>query len=280
MQTFKQFLLDDTRKSRTQVVDVDTFIKWATKNSLRYLSGKQFLYRGGSGDAARGLRLGNAAGEGITPRESANTHNNYTLWIDNHPSFDGWPKRSLSFIGTDDRDVADGFGGAALLVLSDNAKVGYCGVNDLWETELAPIGITIEELNGMTQSIIDKRIKTYDELVDTMKQYDLDDVRAEVSDWHGGEELVETMHKRGLETLYDVWEFLVKPDIFAGQSRGADASKQHANGEVWIQGEVGFIPHGSRLSEDDKKRLMEWAEQFDNFPEEIEHHWGQDAYDY
>lgn len=283
MQTFKEFLLgEDTRKARTQVVSVTDFINWADNNASVYLNGPHFLYRGGSGDRQKGLRIGNAAGAGITPRESANTHNNYTLWIDNHPSFKGWPRRSLSFIATDDRDVAEGFGGAALLVVHDEAQIGIVGHDDLWNTPLDIPGereITIEEFNGWTQHYFyekKKQVITYQQLSTALKSITLDDLEDDGFD----EQIKGYMASKELNNLYDVWNALIIPKIFANKTTGARVGDASTDGEVWIQGEVGFIPHIKRLSKSDAERLAEWADQYPELNEELQNHWSADFEDY
>lgn len=282
MQTFKEYLLgEDTRKARTQVVSVADFIKWADSNAQAYLNGSNFLYRGGSGDRQKGLRIGNAAGKGITPRQSANTANNYTLWIDNHPSFRGWPKRSLSFIGTDDRDVAEGFGGAAMLIVADNAKVGVVGKSDLWETPLPPTDFTIEDLNGVTSYLLEDNIDSYESLVSALKGLGAEEVSASLEGQSRMyDDLLEfIVNSRNLNNLYDVWDALVKPKIFAGKTTGAKIG--NVAGEVWIQGEVGFIPHIQRLSNEDAQQLAEWVQQYPNLKKHLHNvHWDAEFEDY
>lgn len=278
MQTFKQFLAE----SRTQVVDVEAFIKWADANASAYLGGPYFLYRGGSGTAAKGLRMGNAAKAG-RPRESANTYNNYTLWIDNHPSFKAWPKRSLSWIATDDREVAENFGGAALLVIDDSAQVGIVGKGDLWETDLpvknSRLVVTIEELNGITQQMLgEKYSKTYEELASALRAHTIEDVEEHLTDKEYYSVMIEaihdTMEKNGCENMFELWEYAVSPDIFTGNTTGAKVGNKSTDGEVWIEGMVGFVPNYNRLSEADNARLIDWAKKYPEFLRELhDAHW-------
>ena len=272
MLTFKQFL----KESRTSVISVDDFIKWADSNAMKYMKGEHFLYRGGSGDHQKGVRIGDSTSDAHRPRESANTTNNYTLWFDNNPMFHGWPKRSRAWIATDDRDTAEGFGGAALLIIDDRAKVGVVGEADLWHVAVGIDDMTVENLNDFTQDIIDSHPKQYSSLVSIMKNYTVDELQSELD--HGNSShflstVIEYMEHHDLENLFDLWESAMTPDIFPRYEPGADISHSRSGGEVWIEGEVGFIPHVNRLSEEDAQKIITWAEKHPTLLDEIHVHW-------
>lgn len=281
-QTFKQFLAE----SRTKVVDVETFIKWADKNASVYMNGPHFLYRGGSGDGGKGLRIGTSV-DG-KPRKSANTYNNYTLWFDNHPMFKDWPKRSQAWIGSDDRDIAENFGSPALLIVDDEAKVGLTGEVDLWHT---PLGLdwgshamTIEDFNELSESLMTGDHDDIGSLTSALKAVDIEDIERHLEDDNDEDgsrlrALHTFMEKRKLHNLYDVWEAVMVPSIFAENTKGAQVSGRRSDGEVWIEGEVGFIPHVNRLSEKDANRITEWADQYPELLEEIQQHWNTQDYD-
>jgi len=271
MQTFKQFLSE----SRTAVVGVEAFIKWADTNAKVYMSGPKFLYRGGSGDGEKGLRLGSSLG-GL-PRKSANTYNNYTLWFDNHPMFKDWPKRSQAWIAADDRDIAQGFGSAALLIVHDEAKIGVVGDRDLWDAETKISNMTIEEFNQVSESLMTDKHDTYPELVSALKNIDLEDVQRHVEDEGDQSSSIASLYKYmkrlKLDNLYEAWEAVMTPSLFLRNTTGAQVGNHDSDGEVWIEGEVGFIPTIGRMKEADAKRIMEWADQYPELLEELQEHW-------
>ena len=86
-------------------------------------------------------------------RQSANTANYTTLFVDNSPAWQAYPKRSQSIICTSSRRMGASyaFGGALYRVLPKNgSKIGVCPEDDFWGSfpKLKTIGISsIEELN-------------------------------------------------------------------------------------------------------------------------------------
>lgn len=275
MITFKQFLSE----SRAKITTVAEFINWADKNAKGYLQGPHFFYRGGTGKNADGkILIGDSNKSGA--RSSANTYNNYTLWIDNHPSFKKWPKRSLSWIATDDVRVAQddfGYGKVHLLVVKDSAQVAAVGEPDMWHVNLDIPDIDIQTLNEITASLIGKSIDNITDLVNRLKDYTIDMLKQEIEkpDEDNGEEIksvYQYMDKHNLNTLYDLWEALVTPKIFPGHTTGANASSSESNGEVWIEGQVAFIPSDD-LSEEDTHALWEWANKYPEFQEALEGIW-------
>jgi hypothetical protein len=264
MITFKQFLSE----SRTSIISVDEFTSWADKNAKGYLSGEHFLYRGGSGVGNKGIMFGSSVGD--RPRESANTYNNYTLWLDNNPMFKKWPKRSRSWIATDDWDDAETFGSPSLLVVADNASIGVVGEADLWHTEMPGIEWSLEDLNEYTQSLIKTKSKTYEELITAMKGVSVDDI--------DNDTINHFMKSKKLNDLFDLWDMVLNPHVFTGSTTGADVSHTAANGEVWIEGVCGFIPFIKRLSNEDAEKLTAWAEKYPNLLDEIHQHWSKIPY--
>ncbi|WP_407308170.1 hypothetical protein [Acinetobacter sp.] len=285
MITFKQFLNETgTAAGRTKPVSAEELIAWAEKNARRYLSGTNFLYRGGSGIGAP-ILLGNSVS--IKPRRSANTNNNYTLWLDNNPAFKGYPKRSQAFIGTDDKHTAAGFGNPSLLIIADNAKVGFVGHQDLWFVEVDPkTHMTIEEWNGNMEFALQKislgRANTYEELVTSLKAAtlakleDAKDNESNESDEQTLEKVITSIYKNGCKTMFELWEKLFTPHLFPPMTTGSEASQEAAFGEVWIEGEVAFITaSGHGVSAEDHEAIMKWSmeNKYPHFFEKLSSDW-------
>lgn len=288
MITFKQFLEEARRPERTQPASVEDIIAFADKYASNYLKGKHFLFRGGSGRGAP-LMLGNSVSS--HPRRSANTNNNYTMWMDNHPKFEGYPLRSQSFIGTDQKHTASGFGGVSILIVSDSAKVGIVGNDDLWYVNVYGT-TTIEEFNPQQEDILEMfdrgNNETYADLVSALKYATAVRIEEKIEDGPGVpkwqedrlREVLKVMNDKDCDNLYELWDKCFTPDLFPKPRSGADASKEPYFGEVWIQGSVAFISARElSVDEDDREALREWAEKYPNFAEFLEEHWGDHDFD-
>lgn len=276
MITFKQFI----RESRTKKATVEEIIEWADEHCRHYLEGKHFLYRGGSGKGPS-LMLGDSVNL-ANPRKSANTNNNYTLWMDNHPDFEGWPKRSQSWIATSHWHVAQGFGGVSILIVEDNAKVGIVGEDDLWFKEPYP-GLTLEQWAGSMEEILQHFGKgnnqTYAELKKALQSVTADmlsDAVDESSDPHYSlREISSIMNHTGSDTLYDFWDEYLQAGLFE-QTNGANVSDIDPDGEVWIEGKVAFIPFDmSDLTSDERAALAQWSDKYPNFQKNLIKNWNR-----
>lgn len=251
MITFKQYLTE----SRVKTVDVDDAIAWMEKNAKGYLSRGNFLYRGIAG-GYKGVSMGDASVG--TPRKSKNTSNNYTLWMDNHPSFHGKPRRGNAFITTTNPQQAGGYGPIQLVIPADTAKVGIIGDNDMWDKKLSG-EYTMLVLNEETSLAFDElhvtRPQNFDDLKYALKQVTLAEVEH-------NEELEEytslgtLMRKHHVNNLLELWTELVKPEIF----RYTEGSSIKGKGEIWIDGEAVLIPlDSSDIPDHDRSDLYIWA---------------------
>lgn len=284
MITFKQYL----NESRTKAISVQELMKWADANASSYLKGSNFLYRGA---AHSGPEL--AIGDSTTssPRVSANTNNNYTLWMDNHPAFKGWPKRSQSWIATDDVHTASGFGNILIMIVADNAKIGIVGADDLWHVEIAK-KMPIDSWNNYMEDILEAFNKggnrNYDSLREALayvtpeklEEYILDRDDDDETDaveritLGGMEKIFHLMADEKCDNLYELWDKLFTPKLFQ-RSTGADISDSPAMGEVWIEGVCGFVPNsGNGMSEEDKMVMHQWAmKKYPKFAEYLVRGW-------
>lgn len=136
---FEKFLLEGSNyegsSGRVKSLSEDEFIKLLTtkcKHSIDAMSKGQYIYRG---DKNQGIFFeGNGT---LNTRLSRNTSNYYTLWMDNHPQWSQYPKRSKSFICTNDKGYARGFGNDMKIVIPfDGVDIGVCSRHDLWSSFL------------------------------------------------------------------------------------------------------------------------------------------------
>lgn len=65
-------------------------------------------------------------------RVSRNTANFYTQWMDNHPQWAAYPKRSKSMICSSSEITAHGYGDVKMIIPSDDCLIGVCPTSDLW----------------------------------------------------------------------------------------------------------------------------------------------------
>lgn len=130
---FKQFLNEDSdgkKKfsfTRADNLSDEEIIMWCKSNASEYLSNPTPIFRGdGFGhDAIYHTK--------DFERISKNTLNYYTQWIDNHPQWAAYPKRSKSLICSTSIDTANSYHQKVFRVIpSDDCKVGVVPADDMW----------------------------------------------------------------------------------------------------------------------------------------------------
>lgn len=97
-----------------------------------FQKGRQ-IYRGFDPDDSKHIRFINI---NKTPvRQSANTSNYYTWWIDGiSKKWADFPNRSNSFICSTDKYSAEGYGTSHLMIPVNTTIVGECPSHDFWES--------------------------------------------------------------------------------------------------------------------------------------------------
>jgi len=118
------------------------------KNAIWMLEQDRPFYRGDKGGYAHDLSIHSGFGimdSSKTERVSQNTSNYYTLIFDNIPSMNGFPKRSRSFIMSNDLRYARKFvsGNDEKLMVCipfDDAKIGIVGSEDMWDINIRVFG--------------------------------------------------------------------------------------------------------------------------------------------
>lgn len=268
MITFKQYLSE----GRGKPTSPEAFIKWADANCAKYMNGERFLFRGFTGGESATM-VGNSSGE--TPRKSVGgIPNNYTLWIDGHPKFKDFPKRSRSFIATTSLSKASDFGKPYLMFIKDTDKVAAVLTNDIWVKIIIPgqIEVMLLDLNEITEVVLRKydlgHNEKYFQLQNSLQHITLKRLR----EWYEDKEniashyerllvpIIKTMEDKKWNDLWEVWNGLVSPDIF-GITTGADVSAIPA-GEAWVDGECGFLAlQSNQVPDADKEIISTWLKE-------------------
>jgi len=90
------------------------------------------------------------------PRESANTHNYYTILMDELPSWSSFPKRSLSWICSTSRFTASDYGNLFRVLPVGNPDIVIADKEDLWFSfikGLSLISVELEDMDEFNQTI-------------------------------------------------------------------------------------------------------------------------------
>lgn len=280
MISFKQFLSEQERASRTKQVDALHATNWMDSNCSGYLNGGKYLLRGFSGED--NILMGTSITS--TDRVSANISNYYTLWLDNHPSFKDWPKRSKSFICSTYASTADSYGDVYIVVPADKNKVGLVQETDMWYVDLGENSPArnMQELVYFTENLLeqvglDPVDTTYAELQETFKKIDIEflaDWIDQADDEDEAENLIiltKKLKKSNCNNYFELWEKVVTPNLF----KQVLASKiGPAKGEVWVEGECVFIPaNQTTVGLTDQADLLEWSEEYPAFKHFLMQHW-------
>lgn len=99
------------------------------KQNLKDMVNKEcFIYRGYDSEVPYQVYVGGRQ------RQSANTENYYTLFMDNLPSWNGYPKRSESLICTNYDKDSYAYGNSHIIIPFDGTVIGVCETNDVWSS--------------------------------------------------------------------------------------------------------------------------------------------------
>lgn len=263
MQTFKQFL----DEGRGKAVSVDAFIAWVDENCSKYLKGSRHLYRGFQGGES-GLLIGSSVAEKAR-KSVGGIPNNYTLWIDGHPKFKGFPKRSQAFIASTSIGKAGDFGQPHIMFVKDSDKVADVLTGDIWIKKVLP-NTNLSDLNEITEMLLRRfdlgKNDKYFQLQNALQHVDLRLIRKVMDDKdnlanHYEYHLaffIQKMEKEGWKDLWDLWNGLVTPDIFNLTTGGEIESD--ISSEVWVEGTCAFLSlESNRIeSEEDRHKILAW----------------------
>lgn len=160
---------------RVKPLTLEEFTSLAKKHcthSIKAAIKGSFIYRGDRND---GIFFYGDGSMLTAPRVSRNTSNYYTLWIDNHPDWSKYPRRSKSFICSTDQEYASGFGNSVKIILPyDNVNIGVCSNHDFWGSfnDTLPDGTDMSDFNDYIEKILQRingKMTSYDTDWNTLK---------------------------------------------------------------------------------------------------------------
>lgn len=200
-------------------------------------------------------------------RKSANTHNYYTIWMDNHPSWSDYPKRSKSLICSMSEDYAGSFGDLKLIIPADGNKIGICSDDDLWTSfdhmsevtsPKSSVKYGMDDLNGIIHHIVTGAFSEHESrmmekdfmalksfctrLTTSQVQYYSTATNLDTYLREEFASLLVAMERAGVQNLYELLEDALDPskNYFVHQVAGS-ASFGDGNSEIWVQGECAII---------------------------------------
>ena len=251
MLTFKQYI-SEAGSPRTVPVSAKSAFETIDKHCQAFARSmsKQQIYRGGSGFDGFTTYHGNS--NSGNPRKSANTENYFTLWHDNNPDWSDFPKRSRSFICSNDIDIAGSFGDVHLLVPYDDAHIGVVPDEDLFGAIISPDGDYLSVFNEIIKAVLDavstehklnNHITTYDQLSDYLKLATME--LLEKSKSHLIRKAIGHMDQYDAKTYYEVVRRCYNPKNFKEGKASSIVLSKDVN-ELYIQGEAVFLPYSYR----------------------------------
>lgn len=216
--------------------------------------------------------------------------NQYTIWVDNHPSWKDFPKRSRSFICSTNYHTARHFGIPHIVFPIGDPKFGICPVSDFqlsFPYAYKNYNFGVLSLNNQISSLVDqyseKIYHTYDELLKALaelqKRYDDLKDRGLIKAWLSKEpkkqeqafDLMSPEERRFTHQLVDPNSnggiFQVNHSIFDSLSYALDPYKNGFkiedfsemkfldNKEVWFSGKAYFVSMKSELYQTLKNEL-------------------------
>lgn len=256
MTTFKEFLSEAAVNGDTPkytALDVSTAIETVNKyakNALWMLQKNRPLYRGDNQInqvEQHGFALVDTT---TTQRKSQNTSNYYTVILDNNPNMTDFPKRSRSFIATNDKSTAHDYADDEpyVLIPFDDAKIGSVNEYDIWSTRITLFGIEsdIEDHNisfehaGIKQTIED--IREFDR---RLKAGDKKAFKAFLSCFGGGETdhegHIAEMTAHAKVFLESIWEAYSPKSTGHTLETNSSVQRLKPKTEVWVGGKVLLI---------------------------------------
>lgn len=253
MLTFKQYIIERYKeRSRQQKLSVAAAISMIEKECGDYLKSPGFprIYRGAGTTHEAGFADSN---EGEA-RKAANTVNYATLWMDNHPDWEGFPKRSRSFICSSNEHYAASYGVLYRVFPFDDAKIGVCPGNDLWQSfeEFESLGDFLDDVDRAFR-VLHLEPKTYRQLVtalDTISWENIDELAPELSQ----DEVEAYLEHYKANSYHEIFEKVLVPRGFKHYT--PRQYKVGSDQEVYVQGKAIFLMQEPYDEEDEDGKLL------------------------
>jgi hypothetical protein len=260
---FKEFLLED--KPKTHSIVPEGAVEWIKKNCPKYagaIEGKRkvAIYRGmdNAGDD------GQFGDSNSFSRVASATDNYYTLFVDSSPRWNKMPKRSKSFVCTNNIATAHTFGKFYLVFPEDKANIAVCPTYDFWQSfrRLRDIGINnmktfnhfLRELAEGYRSFVGgmPEIPQRDPVAlrEVLRVFDLDALRKiEIKKYErfsdSLHDLIDVMEDENWNTLEIAMEGFLDPienGFKTVQAENFSQMSSDNDNEVWFSGKAVFIP--------------------------------------
>lgn len=276
MNHFTQYLTESSGSRMKPLDDENTKIILSTKcrrSVKEYLSqDRGYIWRG-----VYNRRVTNyqGVGKGEEPRKSANTYNYYTLFMDNHPSWKSYPKRSESFICTTAGSKANSYGSRFAVFPLDGSNIGVCPERDLWESfdtlrnhSLSEFSTLIYRMLRYAQEYInvnsnDDNWPTFVRQSETIEKwlhedydperYDSIEDTSEQKRWIDNFSHSQLFLKHFEYSIIELMEYMLSTDRFKVVKSGDSIPP---NREVWTDGQCIFV-HADKLTNEWKDEMME-----------------------
>jgi hypothetical protein len=240
----------------------------STEEALQIIKSKCDFDRAIEYPIYRGIRAGQGDMRFVdpkskSPRQSRNTNNIYTLIVDNHQAWQGFPKRSESLICSTDTSKTSRYGDTYLILPYKDAKIGICPDSDFWSSfdrNADDVNTTIEEMFDLYG--IELPGDDYYELRQAMKYCEenfmsetgQDDFRTLIRDWNSREMMSDFLDNHKGKSLMSYIEYLFEPKGFSVVDY-KDFREKNNSHEVWTDSPCVMI-NITKISLDKLKNLI------------------------
>ena len=291
MTTFKQFIHEDSDKfvaHNMQLMDIPKAIAWMKSNAMQYLNSADPIFRG----IPKSITVAYSDATKLN-RHSANSQNYYTLWMDNSPEWEAYPKRSKSLICSHSFEIAEGYGFATLVVPKDGTTIGVASGRDIWfsfkkELEKFMGSSSAGNLYDFTNCVFHliknvsgenyKRDLTYQQMCVHLKDISIAALKREDEhnrrngmDNYTIKSAITQMEKYKWNDLYEVFETVFKPQDngFSLYKAGEASPVSDPHREIWLSSQcvifgVSALQNIMNRSEEDlsedKNKLKDFME--------------------
>lgn len=269
MLTFKAFITEEPSQ-RTVPISEERAFSLIDENCQAFAKKMRTMqiFRGGSATHGKpgSCYFGNSnAGR---ERKSANTANYFTWWHDNHPDWADFPKRSRSFICSNDYDIANAYGNVLLLIPFDTAHIGVIPTHDLFVAIKGPTGETLDTENYYTGKFLSRVQKqyglsnpeSYDDFVEQLKLATKKLIDSMDNDYTK-EHLMRNMKFFSAASYYDVIRKMFNPKGFK-QDTASQIELPKKDVEIYVQGNAVLIPYLQTTTEEFDELFAKASEKY------------------
>lgn len=243
---FKTFLESQWAHSK---LDYASMVEWIENNAIKFFQREQLIFRGiGEKHNVEGLYNANQ----LNRRAAYADANYYNLWMSNHHTWNGYPRRDKSFICSTNEEKAKEYGNSYIVIPSDSSPIGVCPTYDIWDSfgdSHIALGLDAEEGNlsaivDCVQSIFNRVLKhsVPDDDWEIFKKFcesiTLQDIIDKCKKEFFYSHLVAYMTENKLNTLDDFLEYMLEPRTNGFTLQTASNFTAHHDKEIWMGGAI------------------------------------------